>query len=103
MAHSSSLNVEQVPAVRLQRIAQIGKRGAVRQQDLPVGAAPGKSLPFSSGPVNVRGQGHNAPASLRSVAEIEWFSEGGLKAIDGAEARGGKLEGVGRPFTGSFG
>ena len=95
VAHSAGLNVEQVAAVRLQRVAQVGKRGAIRQQDLPVGAGPRQQRPVELGAgERSAGQGHNAPASLRGVAEIKWFSQSGLEAIDRAYARGGKLEGT---------
>ena len=91
--HSAGLHVEQVAAIRLQRVAQVGKRGAVRQHDPPVGAGSGQQPPAQLGAGECSaGQGHNAPAPLRGVAEIERFSQGRLEAVDRVQARSGKLE-----------
>ena len=42
VAHAARLDVEQIAAVGLQRVADVAERGPVGQHDLPVGAGAGQ-------------------------------------------------------------
>ena len=91
VAHASRLHVEQRAVVGLERVADVAERGAVRQDDLPVGACARQQLPVELGPgERAAGQGHDAPVPLAHVAEIERFAERGLQAVDQGQPRIGK-------------
>jgi hypothetical protein len=86
------LDVEQVAVVGLERVADVAEGGAVRKDDLPVGARAREQLPFQLGPgEGATGQRHDAPATLGDLAEVERFADGGLEAVDPRERRIGKL------------
>src|SRR2546421_11592916 len=51
VAHAPRLHVEQGTVVGLQRVADVGEGGPVRQDDLPVGAYARHQLPFQVRPL----------------------------------------------------
>jgi hypothetical protein len=74
VSHTSGLDVEQLPAVGPQRVADVAERGAVGQDDLPVGAGARHELPIELG----TGEGaarerDDAAMAGDGLAEIERF------------------------------
>ncbi len=66
VAHAAGLDVEQVAAVRLQRVADVPERGAVCEHDLPVGARAREQRPAQSpGPRRCRRSGARSAARRR--------------------------------------
>src|SRR5437763_15037473 len=88
VAHTSRLDVEQIAAVGLQRVADVAEGGAVRQDRLPVGTGTREQLP-----VHLRtrecptGQGHDAPVALGDVAEGQRLAEGGGQTVGPVRVR----------------
>ena len=78
VADASRLDVEQIAAVGLQRVADVAERRAVGQDDLPVGAGARDQLPVElrTGE-GAAGQGHDAATAGGGLAEIERFGDGG--------------------------
>jgi len=74
VTHTARLDVDQSAGVGLQRVAEIAERGAVGEDDLPVGARAREQLPVELGTgERAAGQRDDAPAATSRVAEIEWF------------------------------
>src|SRR4029077_1886804 len=94
VADASRLNVEQIAIVGLQRVSNVGKGGAVEQNNLPVGAGAWEQRAvelWTGDPA--AGLGHNAPAALGRWTEIQRLAEGDVKAVNQAEMGNGKLTG----------
>jgi hypothetical protein len=91
VAHTARLDIEQIPAGGLQRVADVAKRGAVRERDLPVGAGAGEELPVEVRPrERPTGQRDDAAVPLSDIAKIKGLAEPGLQAVDQGEAGIGK-------------
>src|SRR5438132_3903904 len=72
----------------LERVADVGEGGSVREGDLPVGADAWEQravqLGAREGPA---GQGHDAPVALCDIAEIEWRPARRFEAVDARQRR----------------
>src|SRR6266850_4474278 len=90
--------------VVLERVADVGEGGSVREDDLPVGADAREQFPIQFGAVEATaGQRHDASAALSDVAEVERLTQGGFEAVDPAQGSIGKQGAHREAVTGSFG
>src|SRR5256714_11400533 len=88
VAHAPRLHVEQGTVVGLQRVADVGEGGSVRQDDLPVGAYARQQLPFQVRSLECAAYlRDDSPASVAHLAEIERFAEDSLEAEDQSQRR----------------
>src|SRR4029077_54008 len=94
VANASRLNVEQIAIVGLQRVSNVGKSGAVEQNNLPVGARAWeqRAVEIWTGEP-AASLGHNATAALGRWTEIHRLAEGDVKAVNEGETGSGKLTG----------
>src|SRR4029077_14913964 len=82
-AHATRLHVEQVASVGLQRGADVGEGGPVRQDDLPVAAYARQQLSSHVRPLEAAADlRDDASAPLVHLAELERFAEDYFEAVD---------------------
>src|SRR5262249_9258776 len=104
VAHAPRFDVEQIAVVRPERVTDVAEGGAVREDDLPIGARAREQLPVQLGAgEGPAGQRHDAPAALGEVAEVERFAQGGFEAVDPGQGRVGKPGAHREPAAGSLG
>src|SRR6266550_3402090 len=90
--------------VGLERVADVAEGGSVREDDLPVGADAREQRPVQLGPgEGPAGQGHDPPAPLRDLAELQCFADGGFEAVDPGQGRVGKYGAHREAVAGSLG
>src|SRR5262249_41505533 len=90
--------------VGLKRVAEVGERGSVREDDLPVGADAREQRPVQLGArEGPAGQRHDAPSALGDIAEIEWLPERGFEAVDPRQRRIRERVAHREAVAGSFG
>ncbi len=94
VADAARLHVEQGTVVGLERVADVAECGAVRQDDLPVGADARQQLPVELRPLEgARDRGHDSTASPASSPRSSGSPSVGLQAEDTRQAR------IGSRFT----
>src|SRR3989440_2282005 len=104
VAHATRLHVEQGTVVGLQRVADVGEGGPVRQDDLPVGADARQQLPFHVSPLEGAADlRDDSPASLAHLAELERLAENSLEAVDQSQRRTRETVAHREASAGSFG
>src|SRR6266566_4735884 len=90
--------------VGLERVADVGEGGSVREDDLPVGADAREQRPVQLGAgEGPAGQGHDAPAALGDIPEIEWLPERRFEAVDLHQRRIREQVAHREALAGSFG
>src|SRR6266550_5966734 len=90
--------------VGLERVADVAEGGAVGEDGLPVGADAREQRPVQLGPgEGPAGQGHDPPAPLRDLAELQCFADGGFEAVDPGQGRVGKYGAHREAVAGSLG
>ena len=85
-------DVEEVPSVGLQGVADVAEYGSVREDGLPVGARarkqPAADLRTAECPA---GLGHDTPAASGYLSELHRWGERRLQPVDLGQARFGKM------------